>query len=119
MTGNHPDISCHCLHGTDRDCKLHQVECPEDAHPLTECCGCGRVRVEKLSGDRKACAKMANLGVLPGTEMELLCPSKGQGRGRGRGHGRGRGGGRCMVKIHGGTLSLDQLTAENIFVTPL
>jgi Fe2+ transport system protein FeoA len=48
---------------------------------------------------------MANLGVLPGSEMELLCPS------RGRGH-------RCMVKVNGGTLSLDELTAENIFVIP-
>jgi hypothetical protein len=46
---------------------------------------------------------MANLGVLPGSEMELLCPSRGR---------------RCMVKVNGGTISLDDLTAENIFVTP-
>ncbi len=114
MTKNHPDISCHCLLATDDQCRRLKVDCPEDALPLTQRCGCGRVKVCKISGDRKECAKMANLGVLPGTEMELLCPS----RGNRRKHRNGRGS-RCMVKINGGTLSLDQLTAENIFVTPL
>ncbi len=107
MTKNHSDISCHCLKGNGRNCKLQKVQCPSDAQPLSESCGCGRVKVCKISGDRKDCARMATLGVLPGSEMELLCPS------RGRGHGR-----RCMVKVNGGTLSLDQLTAKNIFVTP-
>jgi Fe2+ transport system protein FeoA len=116
MLNNHSDISCQCLHGTDSDCKLQQVVCPADSHPLTECCGCGRVKVSKVRGDRKSCARMATLGVLPGTEMELLCPSRGQRKRKGRGQERG---GRCMVKVNGGTLSLDQLTAENIYVTPL
>jgi Fe2+ transport system protein FeoA len=45
---------------------------------------------------------MANLGVLPGTELELICPRRGR---------------QCMIKVNGGTLSLDETTAENIFVT--
>lgn len=46
---------------------------------------------------------MAHLGLLPGREMEVLCP--------GRGH-------QCMIKIDGGTISLDNNMAENIIVTP-
>ncbi|RUM34794.1 MAG: hypothetical protein DSY50_05890 [Desulfobulbus sp.] len=114
MTKNHPDITCQCLNGTDSNCNRLKVECPTDARPLTERCGCGKVKVCKISGDRKSCARMANLGVLPGTEMELLCPAR--RRGQGRRHGKGH---RCMVKVNGGTLSLDQLTADNIFVTPM
>jgi Fe2+ transport system protein FeoA len=49
---------------------------------------------------------MASLGVLPGSVIELLCP--GQGRRRRQ----------CMVKVNGGTLSLDELTAASIFVEP-
>jgi len=44
---------------------------------------------------------MASLGVLPGEEAELICPQKGS---------------QCLLKIHGGTLSLDQLTSNNIIV---
>ena len=106
MTRNHPDISCHCLQGNGKNCRLKKVQCPPNAHPLSESCGHGRVKVCKISGDRKDCARMATLGVLPGTELELLCPSRGPGR-------------RCMVKINGGTLSLDSLTTENIFVEPV
>ena len=101
MTKNHSDISCHCLHGNGKNCKLKSVQCPPDARPLSK--SYGKVKVCKISGDRKDCAKMANLGVLPGSEIELLCP------------GRGR---RCMVKVNGGTLSLDELTAQTIFVIP-
>jgi FeoA domain. len=47
---------------------------------------------------------MANLGVLPGCELELLCKGGGQ---------------QCMVKVNGGTISLDALTATNILVAPV
>ena len=109
MTRNHSDISCRCLRGNGKNCKLKAVQCPTDVRPLSKSCGCGKVKICKISGDRKDCAKMANLGVLPGSEMELLCPSRGRGRGPGR---------RCMVKVNGSTLSLDALTADSIFVTP-
>jgi Fe2+ transport system protein FeoA len=62
------------------------------------------VKVCRVGGDRKICAKMANLGVMPGTEMELICPRRGR---------------QCIIKVNGGTLSLDESTAENIFVTKL
>lgn len=75
------------------------------ARPLSECCGCSRVKVCRISGDRSVCGRMASLGVLPGAVLEPLCP----GRGRRR---------RCMVKVNGGTLSLDELTAASIFVEP-
>lgn len=45
---------------------------------------------------------MANLGVIPGIEMELLCRHQGR---------------QCMIKVNGGTISLDSLAADNIFVT--
>jgi len=48
---------------------------------------------------------MASLGLLPGTVLEPLCP----GRSRRR---------QCMIKINGGTLSLDALTAASILVEP-
>ncbi|MCI5161129.1 MAG: ferrous iron transport protein A [Candidatus Electrothrix sp. AX5] len=94
-------FSC-CL----RSKKQRRVQYPEEIRPLSECCRCSRVRVCKVSGDRSACGRMASLGVLPGTVLELLCPVRGRGRRQ------------CMVKINGGTLSLDALTAGNIFVCP-
>ena len=106
MTKNHADTACHCLHGkgNKKNCRLRNIECPPDARPLSESCGCGRVKVCRISGDRRECARMAHLGLLPGSEMELICP------------GRGR---QCMVRVNGGTLSLDDLTANNIFVKPV
>ena len=47
---------------------------------------------------------MANLGLLPGSELELLCKGSGQ---------------QCMVKVNGGTISLDAPTAANIMVAPV
>ena len=44
---------------------------------------------------------MASLGVLPGQEAELICP---------------QGNSQCLLKIHGGTLSLDKTTSNNIIV---
>ncbi|MCI5224397.1 MAG: ferrous iron transport protein A [Candidatus Electrothrix sp. AR4] len=83
------------------------VSASSEAQPLSECCGCNRVRVCKVSGDRSVCGRMANMGVLPGTVIELICPARGQKRKQ------------CMVKINGGTLSLDALTARNILVQPI
>ena len=47
---------------------------------------------------------MAQLGLLPGSEIELICP----------GHSS-----QCMVKIKGGTVTLDRACADQILVTPL
>jgi Fe2+ transport system protein FeoA len=48
---------------------------------------------------------MASLGVLPGTVLEPFCSRLGRHR-------------HCMVKVNGGTLSLDELTAASILVEP-
>jgi ferrous iron transport protein A len=98
----------HCLFGKGRGCRRKKLcAASGEIHPLSECCSCRRVKVCKIRGDRAVCGRMASLGVLPGTILELLCPS--------RGHGRRH----CMVKVNGSTLSLDELTADNIFVQSL
>lgn len=71
--------------------------------PLSESCCNSRMRVCAIKGDRKTCARMANLGVLPGSELELLCKGGGQ---------------QCMIKVNGGTISLDAPTAAAILVAP-
>ena len=73
------------------------------ATPLTAACGCRKFRVCKIRGDRKMCARMAQLGVLPGSEIELVCGGESQ---------------QCMVRVKGSTVTLDHLWAENIMVTP-
>ena len=72
--------------------------------PLTESCCNRRIRVCSVNGDRQTCARMANLGVLPGSELELLCKGGGQ---------------QCMIQVNGGTISLDASTASTILVTPV
>ncbi|WP_457578114.1 FeoA family protein [Desulfomarina sp.] len=62
----------------------------------------GRVRVCKVRGDRKICAKMAAMGVYPGVEADIICAEEGS---------------RCLLKVHGGTISLDPALSENIIVT--
>jgi len=100
MTKNHPNTPCRCRH---RACSLRAKTCPKNALPLSQACAHGRVKVCKVRGNRKLCARMAALGVLPGREMELICA----------GHGH-----QCMVRIDGGTISLDKLSTDNILVTP-
>jgi len=79
-------------------------DCTNHHGPLSESCKAGKVQICKVTGDRKLCARMASLGVRPGEEAELICPQKGA---------------QCLLKIHGGTLSLDQLTSNNIIVKSL
>lgn len=103
MTGNRFTSFFCSLSGKDV-CGLQTVPESADALPLASSCCHGRMKVCKISGDRALCARMANLGVLPGCELELLCPLRGEN---------------CLVKINGGTISLDEPTAQNILVTPL
>lgn len=80
-----------------RNCKRGN----EQHGPLSENCRAGKVKICKVTGDRKLCARMASLGVLPGEEAELICPQSGK---------------QCLLKIHGGTVSLDQTASDNIIV---
>jgi len=102
MTKNHPDVSYHTLQGKNKPGVLPEFSCPIKAHPLSQSCCRGRVRICKVKGNRKNCARMAHLGVIPGAELELLCPHRGR---------------QCMIKVNGGTISLDTNTAKDILVT--
>jgi Fe2+ transport system protein FeoA len=103
MTLKRPS-SFFCMREIEQKYQLKQIQDPDKTQPLSETCCSGRVKVCKVNGNRKLCARMAQLGLLPGCEIELLCPCQGQ---------------QCMIKINGGTLSLDIPSAENILVTPV
>ena len=67
--------------------------------------GCsGRVRVCKVNGDRKICARMASMGLYPGVVADIICAEEGS---------------QCLLKVHGGTISVDSSISENILVTNL
>lgn len=106
MTKDQPENSCLMLSDVPTLCHRRK-RCGNrmalTGTPLPETCCNRRLRVCAVNGDRKTCAKMANLGVLPGCELELLCKGGSQ---------------QCMIKVNGGTISLDALTAANILVTP-
>ncbi len=98
---------CACLADKVRSC-VPQPPCHGHGHahiaPLSESCRSGRLRICKITGDRKLCARMASLGVYPGEEAELLCPENGA---------------QCLLKLQGTTLSLDSHTTKNILVTEI
>jgi ferrous iron transport protein A len=78
--------------------------CQQDhqATPLSKKSTCGPARVCGVRGDRKHCARLAALGVYPGNEIELISPSNGR---------------ECIVKVHGGTISFDRDTTDNIIIS--
>ncbi|MEE4166133.1 MAG: FeoA family protein [Desulfocapsaceae bacterium] len=82
-----------------RDC-ASQTEC--QVTPLSKKINCGVARVCSINGDRRHCARLASLGLYPGNEIELVCPSHGDG---------------CIIKVHGGTVLIDKETMENILVS--
>jgi len=47
---------------------------------------------------------MASMGVYPGVEADIICAEQGN---------------RCLLKVHGGTISLDPDMSDNILVTAL
>ncbi len=62
------------------------------------------MKISKVTGDRKLCSRMASLGILPGHEAEIVCPENGS---------------QCILKVHGGTLSIDNNTSKNILVSSI
>ena len=97
--------SCLCSYGQDEltSCRILNNTEAVNGTPLTRTCGCEKVRICKINGDRKMCARMAQLGFLPGSEIEIVCPGQNKP---------------CMVRVKGSTITLDELQAENILVTP-
>ncbi|MEN8190785.1 MAG: ferrous iron transport protein A [Thermodesulfobacteriota bacterium] len=90
-----------CLADKVKGCLGRKENC-NGIEPLSETFRSGKVKICKVTGDRKLCSRMASLGVLPGHEAEIICPEKGSN---------------CLLKIHGGTLSLDHHTTKNILVS--
>lgn len=70
--------------------------------PLSKKSKCGRTRVCGINGDRKHCARLASLGLYPGNEIELVSQSEGNNG---------------IIKVHGGNVSIDKETMDNILVT--
>ncbi|MHC1742906.1 MAG: ferrous iron transport protein A [Syntrophobacteraceae bacterium] len=84
-----------CCHGHSED-GLHSV-------PLCEAVPGKRVKVMRIVGGRQVCARMAAMGIYPGAEVELLPQSCGAP---------------CLVRVHGGTLSLGAGLTRDIMVSP-
>ena len=78
--------------------------CSDLIAPLSKRARTGRVKVCKVTGDRKICARMASMGLYPGVEADVICSETGS---------------QCLLKVHGGTISLDSEVSDNIFVTSL
>lgn len=100
MTLKDLNKKCRCLAKKVQQCTGSQ-QCVGQHGPLSETCHAGKVKICKITGDRKLCARMASLGLLAGEEVEIICKKNGS---------------QCLLKIQGGTLSLDHLTSSNIIV---
>lgn len=100
MTLKELNKKCRCLGKKLRNHGRAKQSAPHHG-PLSENCQAGRIKICKVCGDRQLGAKMAALGVLPGKEAELIRPHCGS---------------QCLLKIHGGTLSIDRKTSDNIIV---
>ena len=94
--------ACSCLAGKFRQCMGDRPA--GEVAPLSKIGRRGRKRICKITGDRKLCARMAALGFHPGEEVEVLCQEADA---------------RCILKIQGGTVSLDNTASRNIFVESL
>ncbi len=62
-----------------------------------------KLRVSSIAGGRNLCGRMAAMGIYPGVVMELVCAGCGSP---------------CLVRVHGGTLSLGAGVSQKILVTP-
>lgn len=79
-------------------------QCTSLMGPLSQRGRTGRVKVCKVTGDRKICARMASMGLYPGVEADVICAETGS---------------QCLLKINGGTISIDAEVSDNILVTSL
>ena len=104
MTRNPPKLSCPCARSEQGECKPGGLPMPGNTTPLSLAGGRERFKVCRISGDRKLCARMAQMGVLPGSEIELVCPGPLK---------------QCMFRVKGSTVTLDPQFAAQILVTPL
>lgn len=95
-------IAC-CFTDTVKRC-LRKNDCGGLISPLSKRDATGRIKICKVTGDRKVCGRIAAMGVYPGAEADIICSGKGS---------------RCILKVNGGTVSLDADVSENILVSSL
>lgn len=83
---------------------FHGQPCDNSIAPLSQQGRCGRVKICKVVGDRTLCGRIAALGVYPGAEADIICSDTGS---------------QHILKVNGGTVSLDADLCANILVTTL
>jgi ferrous iron transport protein A len=83
---------------------LRRKNCNDSISPLSRRGNTGRIKICKVTGDRAICSRIAAMGVYAGVEADVICSGKGS---------------RCLLKVNGGTVSLDADVSENILVTSL
>jgi len=89
-----------CFAQRVKDC-FARKQCSESIVPLSKRSKTGKIKVCKITGNRKICAHMASMGVYPGVEADIICSENGN---------------RCVLKVNGGTISLDSDVSSNIYV---
>ncbi len=92
---------CNCDQSNDPPCT--GTDCPSWITPLDQAIPGCRFRVQRISGGRHLCARMAAMGIYPGAELELLCAGCDAP---------------CVVRVKGGKLSLGKGISEKILVSP-
>ncbi len=83
---------------------LRRKHCSDLVSPLSQKCQSGRIKICKVTGDRTVCGRIAAMGVYPGIEADIICSGRGS---------------QCILKVNGGTVSLDADISENILVTSI
>ncbi len=92
-----------CFVDKVRNC-FGRKRCNSLITPLSKRASIGRVKVCKIIGNRKICARMASMGLYPGVEADVICSETGS---------------QCLLKVNGGTISLDSEVSDNILVSSL
>ena len=93
-----------CFADKLRNCFGGKSRCNSVASKLSKHADNGKVKVCKVTGDRKVCARMASMGLYPGVEADIICAN---------------GSTQCVLKVNGGTISLDSVASDNVYVTNL
>ena len=87
---------------TNQSCTCKEMKTAHcAARPLCDVKAGKLFKVSGIRGGRHLCARMASMGIYPGVEMEILCTGCGSP---------------CVIRVHGGTLSLGSGVSENIMV---
>ncbi len=92
--------NCHCFAQRVKNCFVKK-QCSNSIVPLSKKSRTGKIKVCKVTGNRKICARMASMGLYPGVEADIICSENGS---------------QCVLKVNGGTISLDSDVSANIYV---